>query len=153
MRDLNPYICQFDPNLHTFGYVQRRSPFLLSAILAAAAKAFNPSVHLALREHTEDMFVKCFRNGKKSAEIIQAIIVLTYWKEPDDTRAWLSIGYVIRMCMELGWHKRSPKSEKELAEMDNIAKLECRSIERTWLLLFVYDRRQVYVALDSMAFN
>lgn len=141
MTHLNPYICQFDPVLHTFAYVQRRSPFLLSAILAASAKAFNPSVHSALREHAEYMFAKCFSKGKKSTEIIQAILVLTYWKEPDDTRAWLSIGYVIRMCMELGWHRRSPVSKDTLEQMDVVTWRELRSIERTWLLLFVYDRR------------
>lgn len=143
MRDLNPYIFQFDPDLHTLGYVQRRSAFLLSAILAVSAKAFNPSVYHILQSHAEDLFTRCFRSGKKSTEIIQAILVLTYWKEPDDTRAWLSVGYVIRMCMELGWHKITPKSRKDLEALSNIEWKENRNIERTWLLLFVYDRRYV----------
>lgn len=141
MRDLNPYVCQFDTTLHTFAYVQRRSSFLLSAILAASAKAFNPSSHRPLRDHAEELFTRCFRSGKKSTEIIQAIMVLTYWKEADDTRAWLSIGYVIRMCMELGWHKLSRKSSKERENLKDVESREVRSIERTWLLLFMYDRR------------
>lgn len=144
MRELNPYICQFDPILHTFSYVQRKSAFLLSAILAASAKAFNPSLHASLREHAEEMFMKCFRTGKKSTEIIQAVLVLTYWKEPDDTRAWLSVGYVIRMCMELGWQKLTPKSEQKYRSMNETEQREVRNIERTWLLLFVYDRRCVF---------
>lgn len=144
MRDLNPYICQFDPALHTFSYVQRKSAFLLTAILSASAKAFNSSVHRSLQAHAEDLFTTCFRTGKKSPEIIQAILILTYWKEPDDTRAWLSTGYVIRMCMELGWHKLVPKSQKEREAMSDLQRMEARSVERTWLLLFVYDRRWVF---------
>lgn len=141
IRYLNPYLCQFDPALHTFLYVQQRSPFLLTAMLAASAKAFNPSVHRDLQAHAEELFIKSFRTGKKSTATIQAIMILTYWKDPDDTRAWLSIGYVIRMCMELGWHKLTVRSQNDRERLSEMQNREKRHVERIWFVLFVYDRR------------
>lgn len=147
MRRFNPWICQFDPELHTFAYVRKRSAFLLTSIVSAAAKVFNPSLRPSLQAHADRLFGESFSQGTKSAEVIHAILVLTYWKEPEDTRAWLSIGYVIRMCMELGWHKlHINKRDNSLVQAQQDQALEAsrralRDSERLWLLLFVYDRR------------
>jgi hypothetical protein len=86
MRSLNPFVSQFDVTLHTFEYVQSKSPFLLTSILAAASRAFHPPLHAQLRAHAELLLAKNFTTGTKSTEIVQAILVCTYWKEPDDTR-------------------------------------------------------------------
>lgn len=136
MANLNPFVCQFDPLLHTFDYVRQSSPFLFSAILAASAKALNPSLQSHLREHAETLFARAFRRGDKSASTVQAILILTYWKEPEDTRAFVNVGLAIRIAMELGWHKlaRTPGSS-------DLEARKARNIERTWLVLFVYDRR------------
>lgn len=138
---MNPFINHFDPALHTFNHVRQRSLLLLSAILAAAAKTFHPSLHATLRDHAELLFTRSFRRGRKTTETVQAILVLTYWKEPDDTRAWLSVGYAIRICFELGWHKLAMQPAKEAGSKMEIERREARNIERTWLVLFVYDRR------------
>ncbi|EXJ78909.1 hypothetical protein A1O3_08409 [Capronia epimyces CBS 606.96] len=140
MNKLNPFINQFDPVLHTFAYIRRRSPFLMSSILAAAAKAFNPSLHLDLRAHTETLMARSFSKGVKSIEAVQAIMVSTYWKEPDDSRAWLSIGYAIRICFELGWHNLGTDAFNGPNSQTELERREVRSMERTWLVLFVYDR-------------
>lgn len=141
MRSLNPFISQFDPNLHTFDYVQRKSPFLLTSILAAASRAFHPPLHAQLRAHTELLLAKSFTQGVKSTETVQAILVCTYWKEPDDTRSWLLIGYALRMCVEMNWHKLElPDSLDPEAHSR-----EARNVKRTWLILFVYDRRLAFV--------
>ncbi|KAH8807279.1 hypothetical protein F5884DRAFT_788875 [Xylogone sp. PMI_703] len=137
---LNPYISQLDPVLHTFPYVRRKSPFLLNSILAAAAKIYNPALYPSLRKHAEDAYLETVRTGAKSTEIVQAIMILTYWKEPEDTRAWVTLGYVIRMCMDLGWHKLNAKSTQHRQGMTEKQRREARNVERTWLVLFVYDR-------------
>ncbi|KAH7310292.1 fungal-specific transcription factor-like protein [Rhexocercosporidium sp. MPI-PUGE-AT-0058] len=139
MRCLNPYISQFDPNLHTFTYIQQKSSFLLSAILSASSKAFHPPLHAQLQAHTEKLLGKAFMKGEKSVEVVQGILVLTYWKEPDEARTWLLVGYAIRMCIEMGWHKLPNQSERG----ETVSELEVRehrNIQRTWLVLFVYDR-------------
>ncbi|KAH0489779.1 hypothetical protein TgHK011_001277 [Trichoderma gracile] len=137
---LNQYISQLDPRLHTFFYVRQKSPFLFTAILAASAKTFNPVVYKALYDHAQDLYTEVFRDGLKSTEIVQAILILTYWKQPQDTRAWTSIGYAIRMCMDMGWHKLAPYSISSRVTMDEAKRREIRNMERTWYVLFVYDR-------------
>jgi hypothetical protein len=139
---MNQYIAHFDPSLHTFEYVRNKSSFLLTTILSAAAKAFNPALYPSLHSHAEDLFSNVFRLGTKSPETVQAIMILTYWKEPEDTRAWTSVGYAIRVCMELGWHKLAPRSHGA-ESVDETKERKTRDIERTWLILFVYDRRYV----------
>ncbi|EXF78510.1 fungal specific transcription factor domain-containing protein [Colletotrichum fioriniae PJ7] len=120
--------------------IRRDSSFLLTAILAAAAKAFNPALYRKLRDHAEDILASTFRKGTKSVETAQAVMILTYWKESEDTRAWMLLGYVIRMGMELGWHRLAPYSSQSSATTD-FERRQARNIERTWLILFVYDRR------------
>ncbi|KAM0513310.1 hypothetical protein ACHAPE_007962 [Trichoderma viride] len=142
---LNPYISQLDPYLHTFDYV-RKSSFLFTTVLAVSAKTFNPAVYNALYEHAQDLYTESFRNGAKSTEIVQAILILTYWKQPQDTRAWTSVGYAIRMCMDMGWHKLTAYSAASRANADETKRREVRNVERTWLVLFVYDRRYVATA-------
>lgn len=141
MRHLNPFVSQLDPQLHTLGYVRASSSFLFTAVLAAAAKLLHAPLYASLSAHAEDLFVECFRGGTKSVEVVQAVLILTYWKKPDDSRAWLSVGYATRMAIELGWHQLGSEEMKapENASEPTIRKF--RNLERTWLVLFVYDRR------------
>lgn len=141
MKNLNPYVSHLDPSLHTFSYVQEKSSFLLGAILAVAAKILNPSQYPTLKDHAETLFTESFRHGCKSPEVVQAILILTYWKELDDTRAWLSVGYAIRISMDLGWHKLRPDSDQHHSSESELDRRKRRNIERNWLVLFVYDRR------------
>lgn len=141
IKNLNPYVSQLDPTLHTFAYIQEKSPFLLSTILTVAAKILNPSAYPALKDHAETLFTESFRRGDKSPEVVQAILILTYWKELDDTRAWLSVGYAIRLSMDLGWHKLLPGNDQHLDTKTSLDRRKKRNVERTWLVLFVYDRR------------
>ncbi|GJC90794.1 protein priB [Colletotrichum liriopes] len=140
MVNLNPYISQLDPQLHTFNRVRQQSAFLLTATLAAAAKAFNPALHKKLRDHAEDILNCNFRKGTKSVETAQAVMILTYWKESEDTRAWMLLGYVIRMGMELGWHRLASYSLHRSDSTTELQSRQARNIERTWFVLFVYDR-------------
>lgn len=154
MKSLNPFVCLLDSSgLHTFQYVRERSAFLLSAILRAAAKVFNPSMYQKLHVYTEKLYSEALASGLKSTEVIQAIALSTYWKEPEDTRSWSMMGYVIRLCMELGWHKLQPSKEPvgehnlepghQVQSEQLVARKirKRRNIERTWFILFVYDRR------------
>jgi len=141
MRCLNPYISQLDPKLHTFDYIRKRSSFLLTTILSTSSKAFHPSLHPALRAHSEKLMGEAFVKGTKSTETVQAIMIFTYWKEADEMRTWLLVGYAIRMSIELGWHALEPHIRDEQLTINEASAREARNIERTWLVLFVYDRR------------
>ena len=141
MKNFNPLVCVMDPDLHTFQYVQNRSSFLLTVILAAASKAFNPALHETLQAHAEALSAKSFSSGPKTPETIQAFLLSTYWKQPDDSRSWAIIGYTIRLAMELGWHKFSTQPITDADGRSELYQRERRNMERTWQVLFVYDRR------------
>jgi hypothetical protein len=149
MRDLNPYICQLDPDLHTFNYVRKQSLFLLTSILAATAKAFNPILYKPLYDHAQELFNEAFAKGVYSVETAQAILLLTYWKEPQDNRAWTTLGYVIRMCVDMGWHRLSPPNLSSRMSLPDSEVRKLRNIERTWLVLFVYDRRYLKLNIQT----
>ena len=138
---LNPFISQLDPVLHSFEFVRQRSNFLLSTILTAAAKAFHPVLYPKLYQYSQDLFTSAFRDNTKTVETVQAILLLTYWKEPRDHRVWTSVGYAIRICMDLGWHKLKPAGQQRPTGFTELELREKRNMERTWLVLFVYDRR------------
>lgn len=150
MRCLNPYISQLDPKLHTFEYVRQRSPFLLTTILSTSSKAFYPSLHPALRAHSEKLLGEAFVKGTKSAETIQGVLIFTYWKEPDEMRTWLLVGYAVRMAIELGWHDLELSSSTDRLDRNEVVMREARNIERTWLVLFVYDRRKVITKTENV---
>lgn len=141
MKHLNPFISQLDPSLHTFEYVREVSSFLFTAVLAAAAKLLHPALQKPLLSHAEELFLESFRCGSKSPETVQAILILTYWKEPRDNRVWLSVGHAIRMAIELGWHNLGSDAMKPPENASDRQAMQFRNIERAWLVLFVYDRR------------
>lgn len=67
MGRINPYISQLDPVLHSLTSL-RKSPFLLTAVLAVAAKAFESALHPDLHAHAERLYADCFRRGEKSTD-------------------------------------------------------------------------------------
>jgi hypothetical protein len=137
-----PFIIHFDTILHTYEYVQQRSSFLFVTILSASAKIFNPELHPRLREHSEELLAKAFMSGEKSIETIKAILMLTYWKQPDDTRVFQRVGYACRMCVELRGRRTHTRNADVVQHEVSPTKIrERRNVERTWLTLFVYDRR------------
>lgn len=141
MKHMNPFVSQLDPQLHTLDYVRESSSFLFTAVLAAAAKMLHPSLYRSLSTHAEDLLTESFRCGSKSVEVVQAILILTYWKRPDDSRAWLSVGYAVRMAIELGWHQLGTDELRPPTMQSDLMARQFRNVERTWLVLFVYDRR------------
>jgi hypothetical protein len=81
---LNPFINLFDAELHTANYVRKRCPFLFTTLMMAGCKFFKPSLYVKCRELAYEHAVRVFAEGRKSVEIVQAFMCLTYWKEPED---------------------------------------------------------------------
>ncbi|CZT21886.1 uncharacterized protein RCC_07752 [Ramularia collo-cygni] len=139
MSDLNPFVSQLDPELHTLNYVQATSPFLFTAALMAASKVFNPALYSGLRDHAEVLLLDVIRYGWKSAEVVQAILIMTYYKDPEDTRVFVNVGLAIRIALDLGWHELASATRNRETETITDERGR-RNAERTWLVLFVYDR-------------
>lgn len=81
---LNPFINLFDPQLHTHAYVRKRSPFLFSTLITAAAKFFKHEVHKACQKLASSLAFRAFSEAWKSVEVVQAFACLTYWRDPKD---------------------------------------------------------------------
>ncbi|KAI1620125.1 hypothetical protein EDD37DRAFT_674996 [Exophiala viscosa] len=135
MKSFNPFICVLDPALYTFRHVRERSSFLLTVMLAASSKVYNPALHPEIHKYSEQLLNGAFAQGAKSPEVIQAILLSTYWKQPEDTRSWSLIGYTIRLCMELGWHKFKPNSDADDSAASELVVRQRRNVERTWMSL------------------
>lgn len=135
---LNPFINLFDPELHTASYVRKKCPFLYTTLLMAGSKFFKPQVYPEIRQIAEQHAVRVFAELRKSVEIVQAFMCLTYWKEPtDDGRTWTYIGFACRMAVELGLNRYTSRPNPHET---NLQRLERRNRERAYLVLFVHDR-------------
>ena len=82
---LNPFICLFDPALHSVNYVRSRSPFLFTVILMAGCKFFKPEAFRQCQKMANELATRAFAENWKSVEVVQAFACLCYWKEPEDT--------------------------------------------------------------------
>ncbi|KAF8553391.1 hypothetical protein OG21DRAFT_1414409 [Imleria badia] len=134
---LNPFINLFDPQLHSVNYVRSKCPLLFTTLIAAGCKFFEPSLYKECLHLAHELAVRAFAEGWKRVEVVQAFACLTYWKEQDDNRTWMYIGYACRMAVEIGLNRflaKSPTNESEFQL------LERRNRERTYLVLFVHDR-------------
>jgi hypothetical protein len=134
---LNPFINLFDPALHSVAYVRSKCPLLFTTLIMAGCKFFEPSLYKECLRLANELAVRAFAEGWKRVEVIQAFSCLTYWREQEDNRTWMYIGYACRMAVELGlnrYHAKPPAHETEFQLRER------RNRERTYLVLFVHDR-------------
>ncbi|KAG8710071.1 hypothetical protein FRC11_004912 [Ceratobasidium sp. 423] len=127
---LNPVIALLDPTLHTPIYVRRRSRVLYTAILAAACRFFKPSHFKPVHDLAQLLLGRALSDGISSVEYIQALSIMTYWKEAEDTSTWRKLGLAIRMAFELNLHH----AKAEPLPIDELQARERLNEERTWFL-------------------
>ncbi|QRW26295.1 Myb protein 1A [Rhizoctonia solani] len=125
---LNPVIALLDPTLHTPIYVRRRSRLLYTAILAAACRFFKPSHFKPVHDLAQLLLGRALSDGISSVEYIQALLIMTYWKEAEDKSTFRKLGLAIRMAFELNLHhaRAEPLPVNELQARERLNE------ERTW---------------------
>ncbi|KAF9532438.1 fungal-specific transcription factor domain-containing protein [Crepidotus variabilis] len=134
---LNPFINLFDPALHTVAYIRSKSSFLLTVLVMAGCKFFKAERYKQCQKLVNEFAMRAFIESWKSVEVVQAFACMTYWKEPDDTRTWMFIGYACRMAVDLKLNRFVPNPP---AQETDFQRMERRNRERTYLILFVHDR-------------
>ncbi|GAA5932663.1 uncharacterized protein JCM15063_002171 [Sporobolomyces koalae] len=133
---LNCFIILLDRELHTPDYVRKTSTVLFTAILAVAAKFFRADLYQSLLLSAQQLVVRGTGEGVNvHIGLIQACLLLVYWKEPLDGSAWIRTGFALRAAYQLGLHvkRRTPLPEDEF---------EARLIldrERTFITLICFD--------------
>lgn len=118
-----------DSPVHSFTYLREHSALLLSAVLAVTAKFFHKELYPRLGSHSQRLISRAVEQGTCTTAIVQAILIMVYWKEPRDTSAWIKIGLAIRMGYQLGFHTGNiPDTPLD----DELALREKLDRERTW---------------------
>ncbi|WVF68083.1 hypothetical protein IAT40_002846 [Kwoniella sp. CBS 6097] len=159
MGKLSCRLFMFDEHLHTYEYVRNTSAFLFCVMLAVAAKydtGISPVIHQKCLALAKDQMLKAFANDVKTEETVQALFVLTEYKEAEDENGYLLLGMIYRPgeSARPAWKVSQlvslTGSSRIAVEMD----LSCprdehderrkRNRERIWLILFAADRRYNY---------
>ncbi|KAG9096634.1 hypothetical protein FRC06_008480 [Ceratobasidium sp. 370] len=132
---LNPIIALLDPALHTPTYVRARSSVLFTAILCVACRFMRPRAWERCNALGQTLLGRALADGICSIEYVQALSLMTFWKDPRDSSSWRKVGLAIRMAYEL--NIQAPR-ERPLAAMEQLAREQLNK-ERTWLQLVCYD--------------
>lgn len=130
-------IALLDPILCTFDYIRHRSSLLFTAILTVAAKFEQPGFYSKLLGLVNEHLAKVWIHGGARLEIIQAILLLFFFKQAQDSTSYRRIGFAIRMAYELNLDK--PHMENRPLPSDEIAARQILSGERTWYELISSD--------------
>ncbi|BGP08619.1 Protein priB [Rhodotorula toruloides] len=139
---LNRYIILLDPHLHSLDFIRRTSPILLSAVLAVSAKFFRKDLYPQLLQHAQQLVMRAMGgDGSDGIGLVQALLILCYWKEPMDSSAWLKIGYAIRLGFQLGLHVKRTTP----LPTDDLAARVLLDRERCWIVLICFDASHLRV--------
>ncbi|GAA5983459.1 hypothetical protein JCM5350_007658 [Sporobolomyces pararoseus] len=133
---LNCFIILLDRKLHTPEFVRRTSTVLFTSILAVSAKFFRPDIYQTLLLAAQQLVVRGTGEGTNvHIGLIQACLLLVYWKQPTDSSAWIRTGFALRAAYQLGLHV---KRTTPLPIDEHEARL-ILDRERTWITLICFD--------------
>jgi hypothetical protein len=115
MERLNPLVAVLDGNLHTLEYLRRTSSVLFSTVLASSARFFRQDLHPALISHARTVLDRALLSGLSEIGVVQSLMIMTYWKDPEDTSGWMKVGMAIRLGYSRFWHipRHDPLPEEE----------------------------------------
>ncbi|KAJ9092879.1 hypothetical protein QFC20_007252 [Naganishia adeliensis] len=146
----NAYIAILDPALHTPHYVLKTCPILHTAICTVTAQTYAPEQYKVLLKRANFMLGKAFERGDQDIGIVQALSILSCWKEPHDKGGWLRLGYAIRMGYELGLDQppQRPLPKDRLRALEVLRMI--RTETQHWIENWITDHPEVYCYADGM---
>lgn len=97
---MSPSSHLFDPGYHTFDQVRKSVP-LFNAVMYASARFFAPKVADAIYEMASTMINRALQDGFVDVTLVQALLVLVYWKKPQDPTAYHKLGLATRLMCQL----------------------------------------------------
>lgn len=138
-------IVVFPPGTSAFD-IRRRKPVLFLSILSVASSTIRPDLQTAFVDETNRLLAeKIMIRGEKSLELIQSILVSTFWYQPpeqyEELKFYQYIHIAATMGIDIGMGKKTKQTEKKFmglwkenamkkASAPNPDALETR---RTWL--------------------
>ncbi|WWC86423.1 uncharacterized protein L201_001300 [Kwoniella dendrophila CBS 6074] len=127
----------FDPILHTYEYVRNTSNFLFCVILAISMKfdqSINRIIHKKCLALAKDQMLRVFADNIESEETVQALYVMTEYKEADDENSYILLGMACRIAVDLDLASPTPDYDER----------RNRNRQRIWLVIYAADRRYNY---------
>jgi len=95
----------------------RAFPPVFTAILATAARFFRPDLKDQLTLLNESLVMRALLSGDHNIELIQALMVMIYWRrQPDDRTMYVKLGMACRLLSEL--HIEWPQGPIHLAQTE-----------------------------------
>ncbi|KAG8960054.1 hypothetical protein FRC05_007128 [Tulasnella sp. 425] len=139
---------------HRFFNVEKRhvNEFLTSRLTTAKYRVGNPLLLVALETGCQPPLCssnRAFDKQWKSVEVVQAFSCLVYWKEPDDNRTWLFIGYACRLAIELNLNTYTRKPDPKETELH----MRERRNQAWMYLVFDANREAVDASKDDLIRN
>ncbi|KAL1406109.1 hypothetical protein Q8F55_007792 [Vanrija albida] len=136
-----------DPVVHTHDVVREEAPFLYTVILCITSRYLSStitghpqsptrasSVHHDIVVLARDHLTWAFAEAVSTIEVVQAVLALSLWKEPDDEKAAFFFNRAVILARELNLGRVPPQAE--IARMSSVEKRETRQRQRLWLSLF-----------------
>ena len=106
----------------------QRWPLLFTTILAVSAKFFRKELYDALANHSHTLLLRAVFSGQSSLDIVKALILMVFWRDPSDRSASIKIGIALRLCQQLNLH--IPRTQRLPADRERADYI--RDSERTW---------------------
>jgi hypothetical protein len=139
-RTLNLLVPILDPVLCTVELCQKGCPLLFTSILTITSKVLRPRAYRSCLLLANKLMGQVVEQGQCSVEVVQAILILVHFKEPEDSTGWRRIGYAIRMALELRLNHFRPKTNNhDTPSQDTTTARRHLNGQRTWLNLLISD--------------
>ncbi|KAL7422098.1 hypothetical protein Q5752_002741 [Cryptotrichosporon argae] len=147
LRHFNPNMPLLDPAVHTHDAVRADCTLLYTAVLSVTSRylarldlsrrrtqAQAADAHRQIRVMANTHLASAYAAAASSVHVVQAMVVLSLWKEPDDDKA----GYHFNRAVILAREQQIGRvySHDELARMPGREKREVRMRQRLWMSLF-----------------
>jgi hypothetical protein len=105
--------------VHTLAYL-RATPILLTTILSSSSKFFRKDLHPSLLSHAQISLDRALTSGAADISLIQSLMVLVYFKSPEDGSAWRKIGLALRMGYMFRLHRVRESGLGELGDEEDV---------------------------------
>lgn len=133
-RAVNVSLALFDPVLHTPAYCANHKR-LYTAILTIVCRFILPSLYPACMRLLRKLVAHALVEEVCTVEFIQALLVISFWREPDDHSAWRNVGIAVRLAYQLALHRPQARP----LPSDPLLARAVLNKERTFLHLIIAD--------------
>ncbi|BEJ15341.1 hypothetical protein CspHIS471_0411080 [Cutaneotrichosporon sp. HIS471] len=145
VKHFNRAMAIIDPVIHTHDYVRQTSPFLYTVIMCIGSRYLDQvgqeplaishnDVHRDIVVMAQNHLMWAFAEALCRVDVVQAIVALTLWKEPDDDKAAFYFNRAVVLAQELRLSDNPPPHI--LDTMTDSERREVRHRQRLWMTLF-----------------